>query len=173
MFARNRICTMSVQMTEPTLQYNDIDGDHVFEIHGECVTIGRASDQDVVLKESFASRRHATINRQGDGFEVVDQNSSHGTFLNGKRIDRARLRSGDKIQFGLADASSFCFVLPDSGSLSGIRANELLSALSGFDPATTGDVPRPAREIGKLSFFLTRRDSLTRAERSRTSSMRY
>jgi serine phosphatase RsbU (regulator of sigma subunit) len=145
---------MSVQVTGPTLQFNDIEGDHAFEINGECVTIGRASDQDLVLKESFASRRHATINRQGDGFEVVDENSSHGTFLNGKRIDRARLRSGDRLQFGSADAASFHFVLPDNGSMSGIRANELLSALQELDPATTGDVPRPARELGKLSFLL-------------------
>ena len=145
---------MSVQVTGPSLQYVDYDGDHAFEIHGECTTIGRAADQDLILKESFASRRHATIIRQNDCFEVVDQNSSHGTFLNGKQISRARLHSGDKLQFGSIEAAGFRFVLPDAASMSGVRANELLSALSGFDPATTGDVPRPAREIGKLSFLL-------------------
>jgi phosphoserine phosphatase RsbU/P len=138
----------------PTLHYGDIDGEHIFEIRGECTTIGRSADQDLVLKEGFASRRHAIITRQNSDFELVDQNSSHGTYLNGKRIDRAKLRSGDSIQFGSIDAASFRFRRPETESMSGVRANELLSALSGFDPGTTKDVPLPAREIEKLSFLL-------------------
>lgn len=144
---------MPVQVTVPLLQYDDSSGEHTFEIRGECTSIGRSPDQDLVLKETFVSRRHATIARRVDDFEVIDQNSSHGTYLNGKRIDRAKLHSGDTLQFGSIDAACFRFMLPDTGSMSGIRANELLSALSGFDP-TTGDLPRPTREIEKLSFLL-------------------
>jgi len=138
----------------PTLQYGDFEGEHSFEIRGECTTIGRSADQDLVLKEAFASRRHATITNQNGDFEVVDQNSSHGTYLNGKRIDRAKLRSGDTLQFGSIDGACFRFRLPETESMSGVRANELLSALSGFEPGATKDVPRPAREIEKLSFLL-------------------
>jgi sigma-B regulation protein RsbU (phosphoserine phosphatase) len=145
---------MPLQGMTPTLHYTDFDGEHTFEIRGECTTIGRSADQDLVLKEAFASRRHATVTRQDGAFEIVDQKSSHGTYLNGKRIERARLRSGDALQFGSADAPCFRFMLPMSESLSGVRANELLSALSGFEPGTTKDAPRPAREIGKLSFLL-------------------
>lgn len=137
----------------PSLQYGDSDGEHTFEIRGEFTSIGRSPDQDLVLREAFASRRHATIIRRNDHFELIDQNSSHGTYLNGKRIDRSKLRSGDALQFGSADATCFRFRLPETESMSGVRANELLNALSEFDP-TTGDVPRPAREIGKLSFLL-------------------
>jgi len=151
---RNRICTMPVQVTTPILQYGDSDGEHTFEIRGECATIGRAADQDLILKEAFVSRRHATITLQNGEFELVDQNSSHGTYLNGRRIDQAKLRSGDALQFGSTNAVSFRFVLPDTGSMSGVRADELLSALSGFGPDVTKDVPRPAREIEKLSFLL-------------------
>ena len=145
---------MPAQVTVPTLQYGDIDGEHSFEIRGECTTIGRSADQDLVLREAFVSRRHAIITRQSGDFELIDQNSSHGTYLNGKRIDRVKLRSSDTLQFGSIDAACFRFRLPQTGSMSGVRANELLSALSGFDPGTTGDVPRPAREMGKLSFLL-------------------
>jgi len=95
-----------LKFTKPSLHYDDFDGENTFEIAGDCTTIGRSADQDLVLKEAFASRRHATITRQNGGFEVIDQNSSHGTYLNGKRIDRAKLRSGDTLQFGSANAVS-------------------------------------------------------------------
>jgi serine phosphatase RsbU (regulator of sigma subunit) len=145
---------MPARVTVPTLQYGDIDGEHSFEIRSECTTIGRSADQDLVLKEAFVSRRHAMITRQSGDFELIDQNSSHGTYLNGKRIDRAKLRSSDTLQFGSIDAACYRFRLPETGSMSGVRANELLSALSGFDPGPTGNVPRPVREIGKLGFLL-------------------
>jgi len=145
---------VSLQFTKPSLHYDDFDGENTFEIQSECTSIGRSADQDLVLKEAFASRRHATINRQNGGFEVIDQNSSHGTYLNGKRIDRAKLRSGDTLQFGSINAICFRFEFPESASMSGVRADELLAALSGFEHPTTGDVPRPAREIEKLSFLL-------------------
>jgi phosphoserine phosphatase RsbU/P len=144
---------MPVEVTVPSLQFGDSDGEHTFEIRGECTTIGRSVDQDLVLKETFASRRHATIIRRNDHFELIDQNSSHGTYVNGKRTERAKLRSGDSLQFGSVEGACFCFRLPETGSTSGVRANELLSALNRFDP-TTGSVPRPAREIETLSFLL-------------------
>jgi phosphoserine phosphatase RsbU/P len=136
---------VSLKFTKPSLHYDDFDGENTFEIAGDCTTIGRSADQDLVLKEAFASRRHATITRQNGGFEVIDQNSSHGTYLNGKRIDRAKLRSGDTLQFGSANAVSFRFEFSESASMSGVRADELLAALSGFEPPTTGNVPKPAR----------------------------
>jgi sigma-B regulation protein RsbU (phosphoserine phosphatase) len=138
----------------PTLEHRDSEGELTFEIRDECTTIGRGPDQDIVLKEAFASRRHATINRQDRHFQVIDQNSTHGTYLNGKRIDYATLHPGDTLQFGSTEAARFRFRLPEPESMSGVRANELLSALSEFDPTKTKDVPRPAREIEKLSFLL-------------------
>lgn len=147
---------MGQPITSPTLKYADMDGDHLFALRIEQTSIGRAPDQDLVLKEAFVSRRHALITRQDGGFELVDQNSSHGTFLNGKRIDRAKLRSGDALQFGSLNSASFRFLLPSSvsgESFSGGRAAELLSALSVFAP-TDRTIPQPARDLEKLSFLL-------------------
>ena len=137
----------------PTLHYVDGDGEHAFAVRGDSATIGRSPDQNLVLKEAFVSRRHALITRQNGHFELVDQNSSHGTYLNGKRIERAKLKSGDTIQFGSVNAGCFRFVLPGTESMSGVRASELLSALSVFAP-TDRSVPKPARELEKLSFLL-------------------
>jgi phosphoserine phosphatase RsbU/P len=140
-------------MTAPTLQYVDLDGEHTFAIQGDSISIGRSPDQDLVLKEAFVSRRHALISRHNGAFELVDQNSSHGTYLNGKRIERASLNTGDSLQFGSVNAACFRFVLPNSDTLSGVRASDLLSALSVFAP-TDKNIPAPAREIEKLSFLL-------------------
>ena len=115
----------------PSLHYVDLDGEHTFAINGDSATIGRSPDQDLVLKEAFVSRRHALITRQSGDYELVDQNSSHGTYLNGKRIARASLKSGDTLQFGSVNAACFRFVVSSApDTLSGIRASELLSALT-------------------------------------------
>ena len=144
-------------LTSPTLRYADLDGEHFFALRAERTSIGRSPDQDLVLKEAYVSRRHALITRQNGSFELVDQNSSHGTFLNGQRVDRARLKSGDTLQFGSVNAASFRLLLPalvsGSESFSGGRAAELLSALSVFAP-TDKNVPAPARDLEKLSFLL-------------------
>src|SRR5580765_5306516 len=149
------MCSMAVPTTLPTLKYADLDGEHSFALATESVSIGRAPDQDLVLKEAYVSRRHAIITKKNGRFELADQNSSHGTFLNGQRIEQAKLRSGDTLQFGSLNAATFRFLQPaeitDSSS-SGV-ASELLSALSVFAP-TDRNIPQPARELEKLSFLL-------------------
>jgi len=149
------MCSMALTITAPSLRYADLDGEHFFAIKGESASIGRSPDRDLVLKEAFVSRRHALITRQNGNFEIVDQSSSHGTFLNGTRIERALLRSGDTLQFGSLNAPCFRFLLPSSpsDSISGSRASDILSALSVFAP-TERNIPKPAREMEKLSFLL-------------------
>jgi sigma-B regulation protein RsbU (phosphoserine phosphatase) len=149
------MCSMAVPTTLPTLKYADLDGEHSFALATESVSIGRAPDQDLVLKEAYVSRRHAIITKKNGRFELADQNSSHGTFLNGQRIEQAKLRSGDTLQFGSLNAATFRFLQPSEitdSSSSGV-ASELLSALSVFAP-TDRNIPQPARELEKLSFLL-------------------
>jgi serine phosphatase RsbU (regulator of sigma subunit) len=132
-----------------------LDGEHSFALATESVSIGRSPDQDLVLKEAYVSRRHAIITKKNGHFELADQNSSHGTFLNGQRIEQAKLRSGDTLQFGSLNAATFRFLQPSGitdSSSSGV-ASELLSALSVFAP-TDRNIPQPARELEKLSFLL-------------------
>lgn len=68
----------------------------------EQATIGRAPDNDVVLREPMVSRQHARIRRSRDGgFLLLDLGSANGTYCNGQRVmSPLALRSGDVIRVG-------------------------------------------------------------------------
>jgi pSer/pThr/pTyr-binding forkhead associated (FHA) protein len=64
-------------------------------------TIGRSPDCDVFLDDVTVSRKHAVLVRDEiGGFQIEDQGSLNGTFLNRKRIDSAKLENGDELQIG-------------------------------------------------------------------------
>lgn len=65
-------------------------------------SIGRGAGNDLVLRDTLASRSHAAIRRQGGKhYYVVDLGSSNGTFLNGRRITvPVQLKNGDEIRIG-------------------------------------------------------------------------
>lgn len=90
----------------PYLAFNLNDGNEfVFDILEERLSIGRDVKNDIVIDNTYISGFHAEFIRQADGgYELVDLKSSNGTFVNGKRIDRARVKGGDKIRFGQLDS---------------------------------------------------------------------
>jgi len=72
-----------------------------FQLAGAVVRIGREATSDVQLYDSEASRSHAEIRiRDGSEFDLVDLGSSNGTRINGIRVSRQRLSSGDRIEIG-------------------------------------------------------------------------
>ncbi len=69
----------------------------------DVVRFGRAPDGDVVFDAEFdrdASGNHAEARREGPGWALVDLKSRNGTFVNGERVERRTLASGDEITFG-------------------------------------------------------------------------
>jgi hypothetical protein len=64
------------------------------------VVIGRSSDLDMVLVEDMVSRRHAKISAAQGQVSIEDLGSTNGTFVNGEKIKRVRLREGDRILIG-------------------------------------------------------------------------
>ncbi|MGO9734895.1 ATP-binding cassette domain-containing protein, partial [Mycobacterium sp.] len=66
------------------------------------VTIGRATDNDVVIPDALASRYHATLTLTPLGTEIRDT-SVNGTFVNGTRIGSAILTEGDVVTVGNVD----------------------------------------------------------------------
>jgi hypothetical protein len=65
------------------------------------VTIGRLSDNTIVLADPQVSRHHATITWQAGAFIIQDLGSANGTYVNDRRITGPQaLRDGDTIQTG-------------------------------------------------------------------------
>lgn len=64
------------------------------------IIVGRSSDLDMVLVEDMVSRKHARIQMQGDQIWIEDLGSTNGTFVNGEKIKRARLKEGDRVLIG-------------------------------------------------------------------------
>ncbi len=69
-------------------------------VPGKEILIGRSNDLDMVLAEDMVSRRHARIGFQGDEIFIEDLASTNGTFVNGEKIKRSRLREGDRVLIG-------------------------------------------------------------------------
>lgn len=72
-----------------------------FQLSRPVSRIGRESSSDIQIFDSEASRTHAEFHLGSDGkCELLDLNSSNGTLINGKRITRQKLFSGDRIEIG-------------------------------------------------------------------------
>jgi hypothetical protein len=69
---------------------------------GRELRFGRGLDNDVVLDSLSVSREHARL-LQADGLYVEDLGSRNGTFVNGQRVQRARVRPGDRVRLGATE----------------------------------------------------------------------
>ena len=64
------------------------------------LVIGRGADADLRLTDTGVSRRHAEIKVDPNGVTLVDLQSTNGTSVNGRMVDRAELNDGDRISVG-------------------------------------------------------------------------
>lgn len=71
-----------------------------FELEEAARSLGRESLNDIQLHDQEVSRKHAEIHFDNGEFELVDLNSSNGTFVNSRRIEKQTLRNGDRLQLG-------------------------------------------------------------------------
>lgn len=66
------------------------------------VTVGRGLDNVIVLDGDSVSRCHARLERRADGWWVIDNNSTNGTYVDDERIQEARLADGGRLTIGSA-----------------------------------------------------------------------
>lgn len=66
----------------------------------DVTTVGRHPEADIFFDDVTVSRRHAEITRTEHSFELVDQRSLNGTYIDGERVDRATLRNGTEVRIG-------------------------------------------------------------------------
>jgi pSer/pThr/pTyr-binding forkhead associated (FHA) protein len=70
---------------------------------GSIKTVGRATRADFIVDAALVSRLHCRLTAGATELEVVDLESTNGTFVNGERADRATLKHGDRLGVGRVD----------------------------------------------------------------------
>ncbi len=93
------------------------------------IVVGRSSDLDMVLVEDMVSRRHAKIVLSSDQITIEDLGSTNGTFVNGEKVKKARLKEGDRVLIG---TSILKVVLADQqgASPAGVDAKQNLESVA-------------------------------------------
>ena len=70
-------------------------------VPGNVKTLGRARRADFIVDAALVSRVHCRLTVLPDGtLEVRDLESTNGTYVNGARVERARLQAGDRLGVG-------------------------------------------------------------------------
>lgn len=64
------------------------------------ITIGRSLSTDIQIDNLAVSKRHARIKKHKNQYTVEDLNSTNGTFLNDKKIEKAIIKHSDIINIG-------------------------------------------------------------------------
>lgn len=140
------------------LHLRPLQDDHLpstIEILESGITFGRDDGNQVRLVGSrypHVSGFHARVFIENGSLAVVDLGSKNGTFVNGRRVERAALREGDLVQFGGKLGPRFAVVHRDSqDSTLALLANSTSEghARSG-GPAggSAGAAPGPSRSPG-------------------------
>jgi pSer/pThr/pTyr-binding forkhead associated (FHA) protein len=84
----------------PPARYLLEDGGGAFALDEAVTHIGRGFAADVRLDEHTVSSRHAIIVARPTGLRILDDRSTNGTIVNGRRVDEAELHDGDVVVLG-------------------------------------------------------------------------
>jgi sigma-B regulation protein RsbU (phosphoserine phosphatase) len=109
-------------------------------------SIGRKTENDLVISDPRVSRDHAAIVLESDGYYIVDRGSKLGTFVNGLQVERQKLNRNDRIEFGVRGEAYVLFD-PDKSPAS-TPSRSMLSQLSVFKPASA------TSDLETLTLFL-------------------
>ena len=80
--------------------YVDGKTELAFPIDGARVTLGREDDNDIQLPHEKVSKHHAALLPTEGGWCIVDLKSANGVWVNGKQVQRAVLKHGDRVNVG-------------------------------------------------------------------------
>ena len=90
---------------QPVHFYAEDAGAQAFHYEGyalqDIVRIGRSSLMELCIQKRGVSRCHASLQRTDAGWELVDENSTNGCYVNGRRIQKAVVTAGDVLYLGV------------------------------------------------------------------------
>jgi serine phosphatase RsbU (regulator of sigma subunit) len=113
-------------------------------------TIGRSARSDVCIPDAFASRLHAEVRKEGDGYWLHDLGSANGTRYNGSVVSMPiPLVSGGEIQIG-----ETTIVFEDERFKESRNATLIADSTQALDPSMTISFTRqvPTAEILESQF---------------------
>ena len=91
----------------------------------EVYTIGRKADNDIVIDNLAVSGFHAKLVKEGETVYLEDQNSTNGTFVNGKKVAKCAMNNGDVILIGTHTIEFFAGARPAEAAKTGVRARSM------------------------------------------------
>ena len=92
---------LSPSPAQLTAYLYDMTNDRAFTLTEPQVRVGRESDNDVTIPDINVSRYHAVVRQEKAlNWVILDENSTNGTFVNGRRVNSAPLQDGDIIVMG-------------------------------------------------------------------------
>ena len=74
-----------------------------FDLGGPLISIGRASDNDVIVDDGLVSRHHCQLKLQHGAYSFADLGSRNGSFVNGQPVSEIALGPGDRIRIGATE----------------------------------------------------------------------
>ena len=86
---------------------------------GRPLTIGRAPDNGIVLRDGRASRHHARIDARRGSLVLSDLGSTNGSYVNDRRVESIALGEGDRIRVGTTTLLIEAIATAESGAGSG------------------------------------------------------
>jgi CRP/FNR family cyclic AMP-dependent transcriptional regulator len=103
-------------------------------------SIGRKPDKDLMISDPHVSRDHAVIESEGGDFLVVDAGSSAGTFVNGEKINRRKLQSNDRVEFGVKGGPYLVFNPTGAEHLEHATEVSAIARVSVFSKLSQADI---------------------------------
>ena len=87
-------------MNTRLVSYHNGKTDLAFPVEGSRVRIGREGDNEIQLPHEKVSKHHAALVPAEGGWSIEDLGSTNGVFVNGKQVQRAALKHGDRVRIG-------------------------------------------------------------------------
>ena len=130
-------------MDQPYLQITNAAGRKQLVLGGEPLSIGRHTENKLVLTDDRASRFHCVIEHRPEGYLLRDLGASNGTRVNGKLVKSALLMPGDEIMIG----STKLVLVTQDGAGRAKSAAKGKGAAKGGAPAPVLDDEEPVEEL--------------------------
>jgi pSer/pThr/pTyr-binding forkhead associated (FHA) protein len=130
-------CAPSQALLEVVKGHN---GQQIFELKGSSLTIGRMSENDIVLTDEMVSGCHAQLTCTGGIWTIEDKGSANGTSINNTKVSRKVLKPGDLLNIGQVE---LCFKDPQFQENTG--STKVMSPSMPYAPED--DLPAPSRKI--------------------------